>query len=335
MYKKWISLLMAVFLLIALAGCGSDEAQSVPQGQSAGSASQPSAQQPSPSSATSGEGEQTGFPVTLADGSGAEVVIEKRPERIASVTLGTDEILLSLVDKQRLVAVTQYSTDPGISNVAGQTDDIAAKIESSNAEQIIALNPDLVLVASYTSPDVVKQLRDAGLTVFMFSFVDSIDQMKENILTIGKVVGEEEKAKQIVADMDARLAAVAEKVEKIDDRPTVLNYTPDGYTGGKGTSNDDIITRAGGINLAAEAGIEGWKQISLEKVVELNPDVILLSDWNPGHPNFAETLRNDPILKNVAAVEESRVVTVPGKHLTAVTQYVVNGVEDVYNVLYQ
>ncbi|MBO8165384.1 MAG: ABC transporter substrate-binding protein [Brevibacillus sp.] len=323
--RQWPRLLYVLtLLLIVLTGCTSDGAQPVQEGQ-------PLAGQ---TVSQAGNSEQADFPVTLVDGSGTEVVIKKRPERIASVTLGTDEILLSLVEKSRLVAVTKYSTDPGISNVAGQTDDIEGKIESSNAEQIIALNPDLVFVASYTSQDVVKQLRDAGLTVFLFQTFDSIDQMKENIVTVGKAVGEEEKARQIVADMNERLDAVAKKVEQIKDRPTVLSYTPDGYTGGLGTSNDDIITRAGGRNLAAEAGIEGWQVISLEKVVELNPDVILLSDWNPGHPNFADTLRGDPVLKDVAAVKNNRVVTVPGKHLTSVTHYVVNGVEDVFDVLH-
>jgi len=330
MWQKWIRLLLATATLaVVLAGCGSGS--STPSAPEQPAAAETAAEQPDSTAGTSGP---SGFPLTITDGSGTEVVIEKRPVRIASVTLGTDEILLSLIDKSRLVAVTQFSTDPAISNVAGQTDDIPVKIESSNAEQIIALKPDLVFVASYTSQDVVQQLRDAGLTVFMFPFVDSIEQMKQNILMIGKVVGEAEKAEQIVAEMDARLAAIAEKVAQIKERPTVLNYTPDGYTGGKGTSNDDIITRAGGRNLAKEAGIEGWQQISLEKVVELNPDVILLSDWNPGHPDFAETLRKNPALQNVTAVRENRVVAVPGKHLTAVTQYVVNGVEDVYRVLH-
>lgn len=327
MGQKWIRwLLAAVALILALSGCGGGAAQLGQQLASEATAGQLD-------SPADRDG-QNGFPLVLTDSSGTEVVIEKRPERIASVTLGTDEILLALVDKSRLVAVTQLSTDPAISNVAGQTDDIPVKIANSNAEQIIGLQPDLVFVASYTTPEVVQQLRDAGLTVFVFSFVDSIEQMQENILTIGKVVGETEKAERLVADMDARLTAIAEKVAQVEERPTVLNYTPDGYTGGKGTSNDDIITRAGGRNLAAEAGIEGWQQISLEKVVELNPDVILVSDWNPEDPEFAKTLRNHAVLEQVTAVRENRVVAVPGKHLTTVAQYVVNGVEDVYRVLY-
>jgi iron complex transport system substrate-binding protein len=325
---KWLHLFMVFGLVLSLlVGCSSS---AVEQGKVEQTTAIVTAQETKPSTVKQGDS----FPVTLIDAGGEEIVIQKRPERIASVTLGTDEILLSLVEKNRLIAVTEISTDPGISNVAGQTDDIPNKIQKANAEQIIALKPDLVFVASYTSEDVVKQLKDAGLTVFKFQFFDSIDRMKENVITIGKTVGELEKAERIVADMDARLASISEKVEKIKDRPTVLYYTPHGYTAGKGTTIDDIIMKAGGKNLAAEVGIESWKELSLEKVVEMNPDIILLSAWNPKKPNFIDELRKNPALENVEAVKSNRVYAVSGAHITTVSQYIVDGVEDVFEVIH-
>lgn len=310
MNRKWLGLITVFILLMAtVLGCGNPAVnQTVAE---SGSDSQPQ---------TLGE-EKT----------------SQKPERIVSVTLGTDEILLALVDKSRLLAVTKYSEDPGISNVAGQTDDIPHKIQSANVEQIIALEPDLVYVASYTNQDVVKQLQDAGLTVAIFEDFNTIQSIIQNIVTVGEQVGEVEKAKQIVAEMEQRLAAIDAKVANIaeENRPRVLTYTPDGYTAGMDTLSHDMITRAGGINAAAEAGLKDWVQISLEKIVELDPEVILVSDWNPGHPDFAESLQQNPALQSVSALKNNRIVSVSGAHLTAVTQYIVNGVEDVFNVIHQ
>src|SRR5512139_3399572 len=91
------------------------------------------------------------FPVTITDGAGNSVTIDSKPEKIISLTLGTDEILLDLVGPDRLIGVTYKAKDAATSNIAGRPElkQVANEIEA-DPEQIISLQPDLVFVATFT-----------------------------------------------------------------------------------------------------------------------------------------------------------------------------------------
>src|SRR5579859_1438085 len=91
-----------------------------------------------------------GFPRTVTDGAGNKVTINAKPVHIVSVTLGTDEILLSLVDHARITAITANAIDPDQSSVVDQAKSIPNQLAKADPEAIIALKPDLVFVASYT-----------------------------------------------------------------------------------------------------------------------------------------------------------------------------------------
>jgi len=266
--------------------------------------------------------------VTVIDGLGEEFTFEGRAERIASVALGTDEILLSLVGPERLVGVTRLATDPAISNAA----DLAAEVETiveADPEQIIALEPDLVFVETFTDPAVIEQIEGAGIPVFVVGNLVSIDSIRENILTIGQLTGENEAAQAMVAQMDAELDEIAQALEEADvESPRVLYLAPDGWVAGSATTLDDIITRAGGVNAAAEAGLESWQQVSEETLIEMNPDVILVSSFMP-----VDDVLGNPAYADLAAVQNERVYQANDVHLSAVSQYIVLGVQDVAGVI--
>ena len=102
-----------------------------------------------------------------------------------------------------------------------------------------------------------------------------------------------------------------------------------------------MIELAGGINVITEAGITGdeypdYPNLSKEKLVELNPDVIITSDWqyDGSKATFVEEWKNDPALKNVNAFKNNEVYTIDSANLTTAAHYVIEGAEDVYNVLY-
>lgn len=109
----------------------------------------------------------------------AEPDAPKLPQRIVSLTLGTDEILLSLIDPKRIIAVTTLAIDPGISNVVDLAKTIPNKIGRASVEPVIALQPDLVLVASYTANDIVEQLKEVGLPVMRLTLFSSITGIKK------------------------------------------------------------------------------------------------------------------------------------------------------------
>lgn len=246
------------------------------------------------------------------------------PQRIISMTLGTDEILLSLVDPGRIIAVTHYAVDPGISNVPERAEAIPNQIRQAGVEQVAALDPDLILAASYTSADVVKQLIEIGFPVVRLEAFSSIDGIKENIRTVGRTVGASKKAEEVIAGMEHRLQDLAERISSIQERPGVLSYSPGGWTAGSETTFHEMVVRAGGRNLAAESGLTGHKKLSLETIITLDPEVIILSAWQPEASDFLEKIRMHPALAHLSAIREKRVYVFPERYLTTVSQYIVD-----------
>ncbi len=275
-----------------------------------------------------------GFPRTLTDGAGNHVTISAKPQHIVSATLGTDEILMALVDQSRLIAVTANALDLEESNIVSQAHAIPHQIAEVDPEAIIAMQPDIVFVASYTDAGAVKQLRDAKLTVFLLGNFSSIQDIESNITLLGQVVGEEDRAAQVVAEMELKMQTVARAVKNVKPL-TVMYYGPDGYTVGKGSTIDDVITHAGGINAVTAGGIkDSYPQVSDEFVVKQDPDVILLAGFNNYAPGFVDKFNKNPNFQTLRAVKNKRVVVANDAHLAAVSQYIADGVSDVAALLY-
>lgn len=274
-----------------------------------------------------------GFPKVLIDQTGRRVVLPQKPTRIVSVTLATDEILLALVEPARLLAVTYLADDARISNMAHEAAAVPYKVRA-DPEQIIGLQPDLVFVASFLRGEFIKLLHDAGLVVFQFQEYDSIAAVQQNIRLVGQVVGEEARAEALVAAMDARLRAVAERLRPITARPRVLYWGARGYTAGRLTSMDDLITHAGGENLAATHGVTGPANLSAEQVLAMNPEVIVSGgDSRDAHPGLPASLMH-PALQGTDALQHGRAFTLPMRHLVTLSQFIVEGVEELARVLH-
>jgi iron complex transport system substrate-binding protein len=150
---------------------------------------------------------------------------------------------------------------------------------------------------------------------------------------VGQVIGEEEKAEALVATMQARLRAVAERVGTMATRPHVLFWGPQGYTGGRLTSMDDLITHAGGENLAAIYGMIGSANLSAEQVVAMNPQVIIGGgDTRHPHPGLDASLMH-PAFQTTDALQQGNVYTLPMRYLVTISQCIVDGVEELARVL--
>ncbi len=281
------------------------------------------------------------YPLEVVDGLGGRVTIRQAPARIASLTLMTDEILLDMVGPERLVAVTTMADDPGISNIAGRVGRGPARL-ALNVERLVALAPDLVFLASWSDADSVRQLRDAGLAVYRVGSPRSIAEVERTITDIGRVVGAPEQAQALVRGMDERLARVAARVEGLEpeQRVRVLDYDLSGSSFGTGSSWDDIVRRAGCVNAADGLATDAWGEASLsqEKLIELDPDVIVLPGWRWEDPQGArrayEAFVRDPAFRVLEAVRGGRVLLADERHRLATSQYVAGAVEDLAKFAY-
>lgn len=284
--------------------------------------------------------EEVAYPKTVVDGRGKEIVIEEKPDRIVSITLAVDEYLVNLTDTENIVGVTAISQDPGISNVAEQTADIEAKFETVTAEQVIALEPDLVIVPSYVNPEVLDQLDDAGIVTYQVVDDASFDGIIDTVRVLGDLLDEEENADKVIEDFNTRYAALEEGAAKDEDEDRVLYYTEYLSSVTSNTSIGEMIELAGGTNVIAEADITGdeypdYPNVSKEMLVELNPEFIFTTAWGATgeEPAFVTEWKNDPALANIDAVKNGHIYVLDSANVTTASHYVIEGAEDMFDIL--
>jgi iron complex transport system substrate-binding protein len=349
MKKMRLSLIFALMTAVLLAACAPAAATAEPtQAVTAeptveitaeptdAATAEPTAEATSESTAeataeSTAEGTGEAFNVTATDALGNEITLTAKPQKIVSLTLGTDEILLEMVGPERLIGVTYLASDKTTSNIADNPAlDLVANVVEANPEQIIALEPDLVFAASFIDQAVLDQLTGAGVKVYAIGSFTSIEAMQQNILDIGRLVGEEETAQGMVETMNDRLAAVTGTLIGVEgEPPTVLYLASGGWVAGSATTVDDIITRAGGINAAAEEGLEDWNQINEEAIIQMDPDVVILSPYVK-----RDEFKENPGFSGLSALANGRVYILSDACMSATSQYIVCGVEEVARVLF-
>src|SRR6266508_2998007 len=213
------------------------------------------------------------FPRTVREVYG-EVTIAARPQRIHTLSVGYDEITLRLVDASRVIAVGSVTANPDFSNVA----DAAARVPNRvgrDAEQIIALQPDLVVASPFAIADLLLQLQNAHVPLVIADLVSSADAHADNIRFLAYLYGEEERGDALIRDVEERLRRLAQLTARRarEQRPSaiVLSGGQTVSAAGSGTIEDGVLALAGARNAAAEAGVVGKQDFALEALPELNP----------------------------------------------------------------
>lgn len=267
--------------------------------------------------------EGASFPRTLVDEGGGRSALPAPPRRIASLTLASDEVLLSILPPERLACVTEFSADPSVSCMPEEASRVAVR-GPLGPEAILALEPDLVIVARFTERSLVDVLRAGGPPVLRLSRYSSLADVRENLLLLGRATGEERGAESLAARMDAWVAEARESAARRAWRPRALLWSLGGNTAGSGTLFDEILRVAGCRNAAAEAGVEGHAQLAFEAAIAADPEAIFVPGGPPGPNAFcleAERILADPLWRGVAAVRAGRVAPVPSAFLNSLSHH--------------
>jgi iron complex transport system substrate-binding protein len=217
------------------------------------------------------------------------------PHRIASIYLCSDQLLLHLADRDRIVSLNRFAAYPSFSNEAGKFAGIA--LNRGLAEEILPLRPDLVLAGTFTAPATKALLRRLGIPVLELAMEQDFDGIRSNIRRVAKAIGEVERGEKLVAELDRSIAVKAPPDRR---RPELMLYRFGGYSQGRNTLSDAIIERAGFANYAA-ARLNGVGQLPLERIIADPPDAILLGDRGTVRDSLsAETLAH-PALRKLRA----------------------------------
>ena len=264
------------------------------------------------------------------------VSIPQKPERIITASIGHDEVTLAIVPVERLVGVGAVSKDATFSNVAPLVQDIAEV--SRDPETIIALSPDVVVTSPYFPAEGVEALSRAGIPVIQTELQNDPEARISSILFIGYIYGEEQRAIEFGEEVRDRYESLVAVTSKAAPRPRVLavtEYSDMLWVAGAKSTEGGVIAAAGGINAAAEAGIEGNQTTSLEGVIAMNPEVIVIPQPVAfGAEEFRESLLSNEALSEVPAVKDNRVHVVDSKLFTTLSHWNILGVEELASTLW-
>jgi len=215
------------------------------------------------------------FPRTVTDYFGDQLTFEGPPQRIGSQALTIDHFLLATTPVERIVALSKYALDERYSFAV----DLAAStkaVVATDAEAIVRRNLDLLLTAHSARADQVDLARSAGIPVFRLQTVfENFDGMAESLSTIGRITGDDEKARTVIAELYRR-AEAAKARRPVGAKPVrVLALTVYSSSYGKGSLFDYIVTELGAVNVGTEQGLGPFGQIGEEQVASWDPDWIV------------------------------------------------------------
>ena len=341
MHKKIVSILLLAVLLLAACQSGANLAaeNQINDNDSAAENIEQNTSQAEESEAENDmeaeepEEEQAAAPMEFIDGLGRTVLLEAYPETVISISASTTEIMYAIGAGDLIIGRDAYSLFPEEVQSIEVVGDFFGQVPS---EALLAAEPDLILAGGIISAEQVATMEELGLTVYYQ--LDPVDfaGLFTNITDIGELLGHQEEAEQVVASLEARVAAVEDALIGIEDRPVVfveLDATEPSspWTTGSGTFVDYIISTGGGQNAAAEL-TGAYAQMSSEALIAADPDVILLTDALYGVT--PESVAERPGWEGISAVVNGAVYpfdpylfNIPGPRL-------VDGLEQVAQLLH-
>lgn len=214
------------------------------------------------------------------------------PTRVVSMNLCTDQLALLIADPGQIVSLSHFATNPAMSVLAEKAR--AYPANHGRAEEIFLLNPDLVLADVWSSPGTIGMLRRLGLRVEQLPPGTSVPEIRGRIETMGRLLGQEGRAAEILARFDADLAAIERPAPGL--RAAI--YGVGGYGYGPSTLEGQILALAGFENVISGAGVDWGGPMPLERLVVAAPDLLIAggSEQGGGASRSEELLRH-PVLR--------------------------------------
>ena len=215
--------------------------------------------------------------VAMTDRAGNPMTLPAKIERILVMGPSNTEILVALGLAESIIAIDSYSD-----NIPGLQPDIPMfSMMQPDGEQIILLEPDIIIATAMTmvgGEDPFLALKNTGICVAYIPSSESIQDIQDDILFLGEVMGVSAKARELVTEMDREIAIIATIGNSITEKKRVyyeIAAAPYLYSFGSGTFLHEMLEIIGAINILAE--VNSWAAITDEVVIDANPDVILTS----------------------------------------------------------
>ena len=303
--KKFLALLLAAAMLLALAACGSTAETTETEATAT--------EEPAEATEAPVEEAVEDTSITVTDMAGREVTLTEPATRVVALTASDCEIICALGCIDLLVGRGEYCDYPA---EVTEIESVQSGSET-NIEQIIALEPDVLFMSTMAqTEEQVQSLEDAGIHVVV-SDAQDIEGTYTAITMIGTLLGKEAEATAVIDNMKS----VFEQLKGVcgDGEKTVyFEVSPLEYglwTAGTGTFMNEIAELLGLKNCFDD--VEGWAEISEEQVLERNPDyIVTISMYYGEGPTPEEEICQRAGWENVTAVQNNAVFNMPNNELS-------------------
>ena len=306
--------IILISMVVSLVGCGTNNQNQSPQA-------------PQEELGISKDN-QTIYPLTIVDATGTEVIIPAMPERIVSLLPSSTEILSAL--GQDPIAVTQWDDYPVY--IKEKAEYVFEDAFNANLEQILSLRPDMIMYW-LAAPEDTNKIRSLGIPVVIFDD-KNISEIYDTIALVGKIIDNQAQASDLIKQMKVKEKSIEDKITQLSEeqkRKVWLEVDSSLYTAGSGTFLDEIITKAGGLNIAHD--VAGWGQFNSEQVIARNPDVIL-ETYSYSDKNVIDNIRTRKGWENVEAVKNNRVLSLDNNMISRQGPRIIDGLENAAQAIY-
>jgi iron complex transport system substrate-binding protein len=194
--------------------------------------------------------------------------------RVVSMNVCSDQLLLTLADPEQILGLSRYARDGWQSWAADKARNYP--ILSGGAEDVLVLKPDIVVASLFDKRSTRELLKAKGLHLAEFGVPRTLGEVKDQIREMGEVVQHQDRANAEIARLDAAIARARAAVTGKHYR--VLPLSRRGFVSGRDSLVSSLLTETGLLNPAGDLGITSGGFASLEAIVSLRPDFILVSE---------------------------------------------------------
>jgi len=214
------------------------------------------------------------------------------PQRVMSLNLCSDQLVLELLPPSRITSVTYLSRERYRSYLSAKAYRVG--VNHGNAEEVITQRPDLVIAGLYTTPATRQLLKEVGVPLLELPGADSFQDIRDITRSVGHAVGAEGKAEELLRQMDATLADLAATAPR---RPiSIIGWNGGGDVEGKGTLFDAIVSAAGAVNIAASPGMQS-RTFGVEQLLFSHADLLAFGDATIAAPGLRSSALTHPAIE--------------------------------------
>lgn len=227
---------------------------------------------------------------------------------VASINLCADQLVLALADSEQILTVSWLAADPEESLFAAAAARHA--LNYGTAEELLHFDPDVVIAGAYTNAFTRALLARLGYRVVELAPETTIAEIEANLRVVAAAVGHAERGEQFVAAIRAESRSI--DAQRPQRPPPAVVVRPGGFTVGRHSLADDLMTLAGVRNVAAEQGLDRWGSLSMEGLLRSAPELIVLTGYRLAQPSLANMVLEHPALTRLRA--ERRTTTIPAAY---------------------